>query len=298
MGAVLEGVLDLADGRRLAYSEWGSRDDPAVVYCHGYPGSRREIRLSEPVIGRRGVKARVIAMNRPGYGPSTFKSGFGFLDWPRDVEEAADHLGIGRFGVIGASGGCPFALACGYSLGDRVARISIVVGAAPPEATGMLDGLGIAGIPKRAISRRFQYGLVSAASRVGLQSLITGRMQRAVAEADRRMLRRPEVRAWFADTVCEAFSNGGRAAAAEGRLYLEPWSFDVAEVTTETTLWYGAEDRNVPASAGRWLADRLPNSTYTEWPDQGHFTWAASDAAADVVAAAVADPHESSDGHR
>lgn len=295
---MLEGVLHLADGRRIAYAEWGSQSDPVAIYCHGYPGSRREIRLSAPVIERRGVAARVIALNRPGYGPSSFRPGFGFLDWPSDVEEAADRLGIGRFGVIGASGGCPFAFACGRSLGDRVSRISIVVGAAPPEAAGMRDGLGITGIPERAISRTLQYGVVSVASRLGLASPITDRMQQGMAEVDREMLRRPEVRSWFAAVVREAFSNGGRAAVAEGPLYLKPWSFDVGDVATETTLWYGARDRNVPASAGRWLANRLPNATYTEWPDQGHFTWAASDAAADVVAAAVADTHESDGGRQ
>ena len=97
-------ILDLSDGRQMAYSEWGPRNAPAMFYCHGFPGNHRELELARPVLERTGLHVRVIALDRPGYGMSTFRPGRTFLDWPHDVAEVAELLGIGSFSVLGASG--------------------------------------------------------------------------------------------------------------------------------------------------------------------------------------------------
>ena len=37
----------VAEGRRIAYAEWGDAAGTPVVYCHGFPGSRLEARLAD-----------------------------------------------------------------------------------------------------------------------------------------------------------------------------------------------------------------------------------------------------------
>ena len=54
-------------------------------------------------------------------------------------------------------------------------------------------------------------------------------------------------------------------------------------------LWYAGADKNVPAAAGRWLADRIPKSRFVLWPHHGHFTWAIGFEAADIVATTAGD---------
>ena len=54
----------------------------------------------------RGI--RIIAPDRPGLGLSTRLPGRQIADWPNDVRELADALGIARFAVIGISGGGPY----------------------------------------------------------------------------------------------------------------------------------------------------------------------------------------------
>lgn len=281
-------MLDFADGRQVAYSDWGSADAPTVLYCHGYPSSRRELLLTAPILVRSGLSVRVVALNRPGYGPSTFKELSGFSEWSSDVSEAADKLGIGRFAVIGGSGGCPFALACGHELGDRISRISIVAGTAPVEANGMGQAPGLANIPTSPLLRRIQFWAVATVVRTRLRDRLATRIQRDLGGVDRAVLQRPELRNWYFDLVREAFAGGGVAASSEAPLYLNPWDFDLGRVSTETLLWYGARDTMVPASAGRWLADRLPDSSFTLWPHHGHFSWAVSEEAIEVIAATIA----------
>jgi hypothetical protein len=44
----------------------------------------------------------------------------------------------------------------------------------------------------------------------------------------------------------------------------------------------------VPAAVGQWLADRIPGSSYTLWPNHGHITSCGSDEAIDVFTAMTA----------
>lgn len=285
-----EGVVELTDGRKLAYAELGAPGAPPVLYFHGSPSCRRELRLFEPVFERRRVDARVIALNRPGYGPSTPRPDYRYLDWPADVADAADRLDIGEFAAFGASGGCPFALACGYALADRVSRIGIVAGTAPLEAPGMEEAPGITAFSARPLLRRLQFGFVAWGVRLGMGQRLVGRMHAEMTGPDRRLMDESGARAWLVDVVREAYADGGRTGAHEAGLSRRPWGFDVSRVTTETLLWYGSEDRTIPVSAGRWLADRLPDSNLTIWR-HGHFSWAASDEAADALAAvATSEP--------
>ena len=278
-----EGVIELRDGRRLGYGEWGPPDAPVVFYCHGFPGSHDELDLAVPVAERSNLAVRVIALDRPGYGASTYAPGRTFLDWPQDVVEVADRLRVGDFAVLGASGGSPFALACGYLLGDRVKRIGIVVGSAPIEAPGMSETPIVSGSSRFRLMRRLQYGLSALAIRKGREDRFIDQAIAMMSPVDRLAMDDPGTREWFLKVTREAFRQGGRAAASESGLYRLPWGFDLAAVTQETWLWYGGVDQWSPAASGKWMADRLPNSHYLLWPQHGHFTWIASYEIAEVL---------------
>jgi len=226
----------------------------------------------------------VVALNRPGYAGSSFQSRRSIVDWPNDVAETADRLGIDEFSVLGASGGSPYALACGAALGERVARIGIVVGAALIEATGMKETPMISGASANRLVRRFQYEMAALAGRKGREDRFLSQSISMMGDVDREAMERPEVRDWFLRVTQEAFVEGGKGTAYESNLYRQDWGFDVSKVSQDTRLWYGGADQWVPATAGRWLADRLPNSTFVIWPQHGHFTWVMSFEVAEAVA--------------
>lgn len=278
---MIEGSLDLADGRKIGYAQWGPTDAPPIFYCHGFPGSYLEVQLIRPVLERHGLRARVVALDRPGYGSSTFASRRTFLDWPRDVAEAADQLGIEQFAVLGVSGGGPYALACGLALGDRVTRAGVVVGLAPTEAPGM-ETAAISGTSTNQLVRRFQFAMASMAFNWSQEERFVKQATATMGEADRVALEQPETRSVFIETMRAAFAQGGRASAYEAGMYLRPWGFEPEKMTVETHLWYGGVDEMVPASAGQWLADRIPGSDFVLWPQHGHFTWENSPEAADM----------------
>ncbi len=91
----------LSDGRVLAYEQYGDADGRPVFFFHGTPGSRL-FHPPDEVTRRTGV--RLICVDRPGYGGSTFQPGRQILDWPADIAALADALGLRTFAVAGHSG--------------------------------------------------------------------------------------------------------------------------------------------------------------------------------------------------
>ncbi len=126
--------ITLADGRRLAYAEYGNRKGSPVIYCHGFPGSRLEAALMDASAKQLGL--HVIAPDRPGYGQSDFQPGRRLSDWPTDIAALLDTLSVPRCSVLAISGGGPYALACAEHLADRIDNVSIVCGLGPADKPG------------------------------------------------------------------------------------------------------------------------------------------------------------------
>lgn len=278
-----EGLLNLDDGRNLAFSVWGAPGAPAVLYCHGFPTNRRELELLQPKLEQHAVNARLVALNRPGYGASTFQVDRAILDWPSDVAQAADQLGIGRFSVLGVSGGSPYALACAWAMPDRVVEVGIVAGVGPMEATGMKEAAAIEGPSSIAFVRRLQFEAAALSFRQGQESRFIDKSIDTMSTPDQQALRAVETRRWFTETMRESFESGGRSVAHEAGLYRKSWGFDPHDIGARTQLWYGTDDHTVPPSVGEWLEGRLPNAHRVVWPQHGHFTWMLSDEAAELV---------------
>lgn len=60
----------------------------------------------------RQLRVRLIAVDRPGFGGTTFTRHHTLSSWASTLQQLSDQLRIQRFGILGASGGAPFAAAC------------------------------------------------------------------------------------------------------------------------------------------------------------------------------------------
>src|SRR4051795_13203577 len=112
-----EGSVRLGDGRTLAYAECGDPDGWPVLGCHGSPSSRLE-RHVEARETSRGGGGRRVSPDRPGFGRSDPSPGRRVLDWPGDVAQLLEQLGIARLAVLRLSGGAAYAPAGAAGLGD------------------------------------------------------------------------------------------------------------------------------------------------------------------------------------
>ena len=262
-------TITLRDGRTLGYAEYGDPEGKPVFYFHGFPLSR----LDWPLCDHEGITSelgiRIIAIDRPGTGLSTFKRHRQILDWPDDVVELADALGIERFGVLGISGGGPYAASCAYKVPERLTSTTIVAGMCPADAPGVEDGHGMRLARKNPLMRRIMLfistmGIRKAPARVLLAL--------ECPEADSEFISRPENLKVMADAFLEASRSGNKGSSWCGELYTRPWGFRLEDIPGKVHLWHGEADLNVPVSAGRYMAEAIPECQATFIPDEGHMS--------------------------
>jgi pimeloyl-ACP methyl ester carboxylesterase len=271
-----EQTMPLPDGRTLGFAEYGSVEGHVLVYCHGYPGSRLEAAALSAHAAEANV--RVISLDRPGYGRSSFQERRSFLDWPQDLVALTERLGIDRFAVVGISGGAPYALACASQLPDRLVSCGIVSGIGPLQ-------LGTAGMSRQNrlvlfLAHRSPWVLTpllrgtarSFRDEEHARKAVTKAM-RSMVEPDREALLAHDFVDPLAASVRETYHQGVRGAVYEGRLYGVDWGFRLEDMAFRPlSLWHGARDTNVPIGMARGMAGKLAGCTATYYPDEGHFS--------------------------
>jgi pimeloyl-ACP methyl ester carboxylesterase len=265
-------TMTLTDGRVLSYSEYGDSKGKPVFYFHGWPSSRLSAAIHDPDARKLGV--RLIAVDRPGYGYSSYKPNRALLDWPDDVVALADHLKIQKFAVMGVSGGGPYAAVCAYKIPKRLTNVGIVVGLSPIYAKEALDGvfwlsrIGWMNFARFPALRVFSCTLQMLQSRYRfsqrLYRYVLGRADRAFSSDPKHALR-------MQNNVREGFRQGIRAAELDLRLYTTPWRFDIRKIRVPVYLWYGENDTNVSVNMGKYYEKQIANSTLTIYPGEGHF---------------------------
>ncbi len=270
VAAVPDGKLRLADGRTLAYAQWGEPRGVPVLLFHGTPGSR----LFVPnllVTAARGV--RLITIDRPGYGGSDPKPGRSVPDWADDVTELCDALALDGPAVVGHSAGCAYALACGVRMADRIERLVLVSPVVPSHevrsvAAEMTER-------ERAIVALAAEDPPAAARRIAdeagwLRSHPELFLELPRPKADQLVLADRDVQRMYLATIEEAVRQGLDAFALEQVLQRRPWGFALADVMTPVHVWHGQADAHVPAAHARELARRLPDATISIDPTAGH----------------------------
>lgn len=264
--------IKLRDGRRLGYAEFGDPRGKPVLFFHGYPGSRWDGAETGHAAERVGV--RLIAPDRPGMGLSDYQPKRRLLDWPIDVVELADALGLDDFAVIGYSGGGPHALACAFQLGTRLSAVGVISGVGPLTEPGALDGMVKNNIQLFQMARRTPWLLrliFSLNRRMDTLKLMRAALPQMPA-VDQDVMRQPGVLAGIAKDYGEAFRQGTRGAVHEGALFASDWGFKLGEVTRPVQLWHGEQDINAPVAMGRFQACHLPQCQATFYPTDGHIS--------------------------
>jgi pimeloyl-ACP methyl ester carboxylesterase len=268
--------LSLPGRRRLAYAEYGDPEGRPVLYCHGFPSSRREALLLDGAA--RAQRARIIAPDRTGYGDSDTLSERNIGDWPADAAALMDHLGIERVAVLGVSGGGPYALACASLIPGRLAACTLVCPLGPIYLDAVLGEMRWAPRLNLSLAHRAPWLAEWVFNRATTE--ILARMPETVDQfrtltappADRDVLTDPETRRILNRTIQDAMRGGAHGARRDLYLYTHPWGIDLAAVSLPVRIWHGEADGTVPATHAHWYAQNLQRATLECIPAEGHYS--------------------------
>jgi pimeloyl-ACP methyl ester carboxylesterase len=253
----------------------GDQAGVPVIYFHGTPSSRLQAVSGGDAAARQGV--RLIAANRPGYGGAP-DAPPGLSPVAKDTLALADALGLGRFAVLGVSGGGPYALAAAALAPERVAAVGVAAGIGPwrlidPPGNNPDDRVALemadAGDIEAALSAFRRSAAADYTSMLELDDdAMMDEFIRPVPENERAIFT-AEMRALWAEDLREALTSYD-GYARDNLSWGADWDVDLSAVSSPTLLWYGDEDRLVPAHHGRWLHERISNSTLVIRVGCGH----------------------------
>jgi len=269
-----DNVFQLRDGRVLGYAEYGDPSGKPVFFFHGLPGSRRQRHPDDSIAIELG--ARIITVDRPGYGFSDFQPGRTLLDWPDDVAQLADALQMAQCAAIGLSGGGPYLLSCAYKMPERLTSATVISGMGPvdnPEAMkGMMGsmrlGLGLA----RSVPWELARLALEPTARMVRRNPTAAKklVPLSAPKADKEAFARPDIQAIDQEDLVEAYRNGAQAAYWEVVMLATPWGFRLEDIDQKIYLWHGEEDTTVPIHMGRYVARTVPDCEARFYPGQGH----------------------------
>ena len=268
-------LLTLRDGRQLAYLEVGPTTGGPVFHFHGHGSSRLEALALADAAEK--ARVRLIAFDRPGIGYSDPKMGDRLLDWPSDMAEAADQLGIARFAVQGMSAGGPYALACAHALGSRVTACSLV-SAVPPPGIALLAGPAmrrfawfVAGTFPNYLRRRLENFRPDNMS----EAMVRARMVRIgqwLGGEDLRLMQDPAKLDLLARTMMETGRQNGQGNRSEIERLTRPWGFDIRKIDMPVFLFHGDQDQIMHVGPARLMARVLKQCAAKFYVGEGHFS--------------------------
>ena len=190
--------------------------------------------------------ARLIAVDRSGYGESSFHANCNYRACADDVSQLLDHLQLSRAAVLGYSSGGPNAMACAVQHPGLFSACGLISSDGPYSQIG-----------GDIVQTLFHVPAVTPA--ISLERTAAAHADLREAYASMKNEWRREVA--LADLERAVQQGYGAGPAKDALLETGAWDFNVADIDTAAVpvlLWHGDADGDVPPSVGRYLADNIP----------------------------------------
>jgi pimeloyl-ACP methyl ester carboxylesterase len=268
---VTPSAVDLPDGRRLAYAEYGDPSGPPVVFLPG-AGCGRLMRFDVP-------RLRLIAIDRPGLGGSSADPRKSLVSVGADVAVLVDSL-VGRpVPVVANSQGAPFGLASAAAgAASAVVLVSPIDDLAFPAVAAQLPAAYRAMLDAVAADPQGVYEDLATYTANRLFDMVLSEYP----ASDAAVYGDPGFRAMFAAALDDGFASDAAGYARDTVLAMTAWPAEVFDIGVPVSVLYGADDEFHSPDLAATLTGRFAESDRVVVPDVGgSLLWARPDLVAE-----------------
>lgn len=264
--------IQLSDGRKMGYAEYGDPQGKPVVLCHSPYGCRYEKPLVDDALYEH--KIRLIVPDRPGTGLSDPKVFAGYTGWISDLKQLQNHLKIQQFGIAGYCTGSLFALAAAWSLPAHINNVTIITPTAPITT--------LAGLKDLDPANRMCIGLAQQLPSVA--TYIYHTVYKGAAknpdkftndvvpgdEREKQEFAREDIRLIVKSCLPELIKYGINGLPQEIRYYVKPMEFTLSDIKQPVTFWRGALDAHIGIANAMELMSSIPHAKINIVPNHGY----------------------------
>ncbi len=260
-------LVNLPDGRRLAYTEFGERTGYPLFHCHSHGSSRLEAASFHRDAKQAGF--RIIAVDRPGIGLSDFNAKTSVAAFAEDLSFLAQQLRCARFGLLANGAGTAYALAMANMNPERV---SVLLGMSSSFPVFTEQGSVLQRVLRSTAATALKSSILLRHWRGALShDRYLQRLLESLSYADRRVFENPRVLELVENDVREALRQGARGVASDSALQFSSLPLNFARLQTPCHFWQGsAEGSSVRVRAERFIA-RLSNASLHEVINRGRY---------------------------
>ncbi|CAA0829669.1 alpha/beta-Hydrolases superfamily protein [Striga hermonthica] len=287
--------LQLKDGRFLAYTEFGVPKDKAkhkIVFVHGFDCCKHDFsaitsQLSSDIVENEGVY--IVSFDRPGYGESDPNPKQTVNSTAFDIEELADHLGLGsKFYIVGFSLGGQIVWTCLKYIPHRLAGAVLLAPAVNYWWPGLSSNVSREAykqqLPEDQWAMRVAHYVPWLNYWWNTQKLFPGfsliaQSPRVLSYQDAEII--PRVISIREEYQAQVRQQGEFESLHRDLAFMfGTWDFDPTDLKNPFSenvdegpfvhLWHGDEDRIVPVTLQQDIARKLPWVHYHELTGAGH----------------------------
>ncbi len=269
--------MRIFSGRKfnIRYEAWGDPRHRPLLFFHGFPGSRIQGKALLPSLDQHQVY--LIAADRPGYGET---QGTGHArEYLEDLGSMLSALKVGRYGIVGVSGGAPWSHLMASMFPDHVQTLGIVCGLAPynKETAGYFSHFQNRALKLRQV-------LPNAFSELLVKQVMKNfdpekRLQfflRFLDPSDQHILRLPAHRELIIKSMEEARKQSAKGIVSDSWLYKRDWLSQDCDLSRLRKIpafyFHGKKDRILDHRMSEWMNKLNPESRLQFFDDEGHYS--------------------------
>lgn len=272
-------IFETQNKEKLQYNTWGNlRSSHVILFFHGFPGSHVQAKSLEKHIQKLGLG--LVAVDRPGYGQSTFTKPGDYRNHLKGVIELLSRLEIKKFSVLGVSGGSPLAHLMASTYSDQVKNLIIVCGMSSFDSKGKKHYseyqrrvLNVRKwIPNPIIRKLANSVLKHYGPEKKLQRFMT-----FLNESDKKSLKLAENQMVIFQSMIEARRQESSGIVWDSALYAQDWLGKCVPENFKkfpVHYYHGKQDQILSYQMADHMKKQIPHAEITLFEEEGHYSLA------------------------